>query len=109
MQSVMVFHENAIRVVKDISFRMLISVFGLRLSMSKRLAIVLRDEARTVRTCLAQVNAMIAEMEANDDQMEVYDSLMCLRDSRRIANDKLVGLNDMIAEAEEEINTYEAH
>ncbi|GJS99376.1 peptidyl-prolyl cis-trans isomerase CYP40-like protein [Tanacetum coccineum] len=29
-----VFLENAIRVVKDISFRMLISVFGLRLSMS---------------------------------------------------------------------------
>ncbi|GJS68325.1 hypothetical protein Tco_0682890 [Tanacetum coccineum] len=74
-----------------------------------RLATVLRDEARTVRTCLAHVNAMIAEMEAKDDQMEVYDSLMCLRDSRRIANDKLLGLNDMIAEAEEEISTYEGH
>nr|GEU63641.1 hypothetical protein [Tanacetum cinerariifolium] len=73
------------------------------ISEVRRLATVLRDEARIVRTCLAQVNAMIAELEAKDDQMEVYDSLMCLRDSRRIANDKLLGLNDTIDDGEEEI------
>ncbi|GJU58867.1 hypothetical protein Tco_1236633 [Tanacetum coccineum] len=56
-----------------------------------------------------KVNAMIAEMEAMDDQEEYYDSLMCLRDSRRMGNDKLMGLNEMIYEAEEEINTKEAH
>ncbi|GKB00005.1 hypothetical protein Tco_0827998, partial [Tanacetum coccineum] len=54
------------------------------ISEARRLATALRDEARIVRTCLAQVNAMISEMEAKDDLMEVYDSLMCLRDSRRI-------------------------
>ncbi|GJT99506.1 hypothetical protein Tco_1109845 [Tanacetum coccineum] len=79
------------------------------ISKARRYASVLRDEARTVRACLAQVNAMISEMEAMDDQEEVFDSLMCLRDNRRIANDKLLGLNDMIAEAGEEISTKEAH
>ncbi|GKC31824.1 hypothetical protein Tco_1039118 [Tanacetum coccineum] len=58
------------------------------ISEARRYASVLRDEARTE---------------------EVFDSLMCLRDSRRIANDKLLGLNDMIAEAGEEISTKEAH
>ncbi|GJS74339.1 hypothetical protein Tco_0707180 [Tanacetum coccineum] len=79
------------------------------ISEARRYASVLYDEALTVRTCLAQVNAMISEIEAMDDQEDVFDSLMSLRDSRSITNDKLLGLNDMIAEAEEEISSKEGH
>ncbi|GKB90080.1 hypothetical protein Tco_0962352 [Tanacetum coccineum] len=43
----------------------------------------MRDEAQTTRSCIAQLNVVIAEMEAMEDQEEVYDSLMSLRDARR--------------------------
>nr|GEY21771.1 hypothetical protein [Tanacetum cinerariifolium] len=49
-----------------------------------------------------------SEMEAMNDQEEMYDSLMCVRDSKRIETHKLMGLNEMIAEAEEEISMKEA-
>ncbi|GJX77743.1 hypothetical protein Tco_0324554 [Tanacetum coccineum] len=50
-----------------------------------------------------------SEMEVMDYQEEYYDSLLYLRDSRRMGNDKLIGLNERIAEAEEEMSTLEAH
>ncbi|GJU94974.1 putative ribosomal protein S11, DNA-directed RNA polymerase, RBP11-like dimerization domain protein [Tanacetum coccineum] len=71
--------------------------------------LTIRDEAQTVRSFLAQVNAMIAEMEAMNDQEEYYDSLRSLRDSRRIGNNKLMGLNELIAKAEDEISTKKGH
>ncbi|GJZ53111.1 hypothetical protein Tco_0607996 [Tanacetum coccineum] len=56
-----------------------------------------------------KVNAMIAEMEAMNDQEEYYDSLRSLRDSRRIRNDKVMGLNELIAQAGDDIWTNESH
>nr|GEU80537.1 hypothetical protein [Tanacetum cinerariifolium] len=64
---------------------------------------------KIVRSSLDQVNAMIAEMETMNDQEEYYDSLRSLRDSRRIGNDKLMGLNELFAKAEEDIGTREGH
>ncbi|GKD64708.1 hypothetical protein Tco_1306816 [Tanacetum coccineum] len=61
-----------------------------------------------VRRAIDEIAEFI-EMEAMDDQEEYYDSLLCLRYSRRMGNDKLIGLNERIAEAEEEISTLEAH
>ncbi|GKA03555.1 hypothetical protein Tco_0676336 [Tanacetum coccineum] len=43
------------------------------------------------KNCIGQLNALIAEMEAMEDQDEVYDSLMCLRHDRRDENNKLMG------------------
>ncbi|GJT77659.1 hypothetical protein Tco_1044384 [Tanacetum coccineum] len=80
-----------------------------QIAESMRFVRVLRDEAEIARSCLAQVNAMIAEMEATNDQEEYYDNLRSLRDSRRIGNDKLMGLNELIAQAEEDIFTNESH
>ncbi|GKD51967.1 hypothetical protein Tco_1280943 [Tanacetum coccineum] len=40
---------------------------------------------------------------------EVFDSLMSLREDRRNENDKLLGLNDLIAQALKEIQAKEAH
>nr|GEV54371.1 hypothetical protein [Tanacetum cinerariifolium]GEW26656.1 hypothetical protein [Tanacetum cinerariifolium] len=65
--------------------------------------------AQGARSSLAQVNAMIAEMEAMNDPEEYFDILMCLRDSKRMWNERLMGLNESIAAAEEEINTLEAY
>nr|GEX77543.1 hypothetical protein [Tanacetum cinerariifolium] len=66
------------------------------------------DEAQGVRNCIAQLNVVIAEIEAMEDLDEVYDSLMSLRDTKRAENNKLMLLNDVIAKAEEEIKTQEA-
>ncbi|GJS80300.1 hypothetical protein Tco_0730181 [Tanacetum coccineum] len=66
-------------------------------------------EAQAVMSSLAQVRAMVAEMEAANDPDEHYDSLRCLRGSWRIGEDKLRGLNETIAAAEDEISTLESH
>ncbi|GJS63767.1 hypothetical protein Tco_0678331 [Tanacetum coccineum] len=67
------------------------------------------DEAQTTRNILAKLNAMIVEMEAMEDQDEVYDTLMCLRDDRRGENSKLIVLNDLVVEVEEDIVVKETH
>ncbi|GKG64831.1 hypothetical protein Tco_0665705, partial [Tanacetum coccineum] len=36
----------------------------------------MHDEVQTSRTLLGQMNALIAELEAIEDQREVFDSLM---------------------------------
>ncbi|GKC65971.1 hypothetical protein Tco_1098569 [Tanacetum coccineum] len=76
---------------------------------ARRFANLIRKKARTVRTCITQLNAMISKMEAMDDQEEVYNSLFCLRESKRAKNNKVIGLNKLIAEAEEDISVMEGH
>ncbi|GKA42459.1 hypothetical protein Tco_0735119 [Tanacetum coccineum] len=56
-----------------------------------------------------QLNAMIVEMEAIDDPNEVYDSLKCLREDMLAENDKLMGLNKFVVDAEEDIDMKEGH
>ncbi|GJY96304.1 hypothetical protein Tco_0513214 [Tanacetum coccineum] len=80
-----------------------------QIAEARRYVNVLREEAQTARSCLGQLNAMIAKMEAMDNPKEVYDSLRSLRDNRRSENDKLIGLNEMIALAEEDIGMKEGH
>ncbi|GJX30354.1 hypothetical protein Tco_0238433 [Tanacetum coccineum] len=53
----------------------------------------MREEAPTARNCIAQLTALVAEIEAMDDQEEVFDTLMCLRDDIREENSKLLELN----------------
>ncbi|GJR31485.1 hypothetical protein Tco_1107717 [Tanacetum coccineum] len=48
-------------------------------------------------------------MEALEDQGEVFDTLMGLRDARRVENTKLMGLNDLDTQAEEEIENNKKH
>nr|GEY59357.1 hypothetical protein [Tanacetum cinerariifolium] len=66
------------------------------------------EEAQTARNMIGQLNALIAEMEAFNDQGEVFDILMGLRDDRRVEETKLIGLNDLITQGEEEIEMKEA-
>nr|GEX89692.1 hypothetical protein [Tanacetum cinerariifolium] len=66
------------------------------------------SEAQTARNLIAQLNALIAEMEALGDQGEVFDTLMGLRDDRHVENTKPMGLNELITQAEKEIEMKEA-
>nr|GEU49281.1 hypothetical protein [Tanacetum cinerariifolium] len=66
------------------------------------------EEVLTCRNQTSQLNALIAEMEAFDDPGEVFDTLMGLRDDVRVEDAKLMGLNDLIAQAKEEIEIKEA-
>ncbi|GKE49141.1 hypothetical protein Tco_1480399 [Tanacetum coccineum] len=62
-----------------------------------------------MKVFILQEIAEARQMEAMNDSNECFDSLMCLRDSRRMGNGKLIGLNESIIVAEEEISTLEAH
>nr|GEX19340.1 hypothetical protein [Tanacetum cinerariifolium] len=54
------------------------------------------SEAQTSKNMIGQLTALIAEMEAFEDQGEVFDTLMGLRDDMRIEEAKLAGINDLI-------------
>ncbi|GKB36296.1 hypothetical protein Tco_0881238 [Tanacetum coccineum] len=54
------------------------------------------------------LNALIAEMEAFEDPREVFDTLMRLRNGKNVENSKLIGLNELITQAEEEIEMKKA-
>ncbi|GKD69575.1 hypothetical protein Tco_1323665 [Tanacetum coccineum] len=75
----------------------------------RRFVNCMRDEVQTCRTLIGQLNALIAELEAMEDQGELFDTLMSLRDDRRNENDRLLGFNAKIAKALEEIEIKEAH
>ncbi|GKC84386.1 hypothetical protein Tco_1140103 [Tanacetum coccineum] len=57
---------------------------------------------------IAQLNVLISKMEALEDQGDVFDTLMGLRDDRHGEDTKLGGLNELITQAEEEIEMKEA-
>nr|GFA70611.1 hypothetical protein [Tanacetum cinerariifolium] len=44
---------------------------------------------------IAQLNALIAEIEACEYQGELFDTLMGLKEDRRVEETKLIGLNDL--------------
>nr|GEV48696.1 hypothetical protein [Tanacetum cinerariifolium] len=64
-------------------------------------------EAQTARNCIAQLNALIAEIEDMGDANDVFDTLMCLKDDIPDETTKLMGLNDAIAQAEDKTATKE--
>nr|GEU77682.1 hypothetical protein [Tanacetum cinerariifolium] len=57
---------------------------------------------------IAQSNALIAEIESFDNLGKVFNTLMWLMDDVRVKDAKLMGLNDLIAQAKEEIEMKEA-
>ncbi|GKD07237.1 hypothetical protein Tco_1186922 [Tanacetum coccineum] len=67
----------------------------------------MRDEVATARDCVAQLTALIAKLQAMEDQEKVHDSLFAAKDAKRDEEAKLVALNDVIAEALDEIETLE--
>ncbi|GJS85784.1 hypothetical protein Tco_0752325 [Tanacetum coccineum] len=80
-----------------------------KLAESRRFVNRMREEADTLNDCIAQLTVVIAELQAIADQDEVHDSLLAAKDAKRSEQSKLVALNDVIAEALEEIETQEAN
>ncbi|GJT51677.1 hypothetical protein Tco_0977834 [Tanacetum coccineum] len=70
---------------------------------------VMHEQAQSSRNRLAQLNAMISEMEAMNDPEEFYDALFSLRGDKRDEYNTLMAINDVIVEAEEKLITKEAH
>ncbi|GJY83509.1 hypothetical protein Tco_0496885 [Tanacetum coccineum] len=68
----------------------------------------MHEEANISWNLIEQLNALITKMKALEDQREMFETLMDLRDDREAANTKLLGLNALITQAEEEIETKEA-
>ncbi|GKE65892.1 hypothetical protein Tco_1520053 [Tanacetum coccineum] len=65
----------------------------------------MRDEADAIRSCIAQTNDVIAELQAMKDQDEVHDSLLASKDAKRGEESKLLALHEVIDEAMEEIES----
>ncbi|GJS15573.1 hypothetical protein Tco_0410045 [Tanacetum coccineum] len=80
-----------------------------QIAETRRFINVMREEAHSSRNRLAQLNAMISEMEAMNDPEEFYDALFCLRDDKRVEYNTLMEINDVIGMAEEKLTKKEAH
>nr|GEZ57484.1 hypothetical protein [Tanacetum cinerariifolium] len=74
--------------------------------------IALSDETavpRYMKNCIAQLTAVIAELQAMKDQDEVHDNLLVAKDAKRGEQGKLTAFNDVIDDALDEIETQEAN
>ncbi|GJY74072.1 hypothetical protein Tco_0478503 [Tanacetum coccineum] len=80
-----------------------------QIAETRRFINVVREQAHSLRTRLAQLNAMISEIEAMNDPEEFYDALFFLRDDKRVEYNMLMAINDVIAKAKEKLTTKEAH
>nr|GEY02835.1 hypothetical protein [Tanacetum cinerariifolium] len=55
-----------------------------QIAKTRRFINVMRKQAHSSKNRLAQLNAIILEMEAMNDPEEFYDVLFCLRDDKRV-------------------------
>ncbi|GJW82624.1 hypothetical protein Tco_0155769 [Tanacetum coccineum] len=68
-----------------------------------------RAEAQTARNNLGQLRAMLAELEAVNDNGETKDPKLCLRADIHEEESRLEELEDVIVAAEDRIQSKEAH
>ncbi|GJW20858.1 hypothetical protein Tco_0031480 [Tanacetum coccineum] len=78
-----------------------------KISESRRFVTRMHEEAETVRGCIAQLTALVAELQAMENEDEVYNSLLAAKDAKRGEESKLLALNDVIAEALDDIEILE--
>nr|GEV79221.1 hypothetical protein [Tanacetum cinerariifolium] len=78
-----------------------------KIAENRRFVKRMRDEAETVRGYIGQLTAVVAELQAMEDQDEVHDSLLAAKDAKRGEESKLSTLNDVIAEVLNDIETLE--
>ncbi|GKC66888.1 hypothetical protein Tco_1099486 [Tanacetum coccineum] len=83
--------------------------FNQQIADRRRFINRMREEVQPSRNLIAQLIAYIAELEAFEDPGEVFDTLMCLMDDRRAEETKLADLNELITQAEEEIEAKNTH
>nr|GFA26055.1 hypothetical protein [Tanacetum cinerariifolium] len=83
--------------------------FGQQIEDMRGFVTHIRKEAHTSRNCIAQLTALVHEIEAIDDEENMFDTLICLRDDTWDENNKLMELNRFIAQVEERIAIKEEH
>ncbi|GJY79012.1 hypothetical protein Tco_0484813 [Tanacetum coccineum] len=57
-----------------------------QIAETRRFINIMCEETQTARNCIAQLNALIAKIEAIGDADDAFDTLMCLRDEIRDEN-----------------------
>nr|GEU84933.1 hypothetical protein [Tanacetum cinerariifolium] len=62
----------------------------------------MREEVDAIRSCIAQMTAVIAELQDMEDQDEVHDSLLDAKDAKHDEESKLLALHEVIVVALEE-------
>ncbi|GJR76768.1 hypothetical protein Tco_0089133 [Tanacetum coccineum] len=83
--------------------------FGQQIEDMRGFVTRMREEAHTSRNCIAQLTALVAEIEAIDDEEDMFDTLMCLGDDIQDENNKLLELNGFFVQVEERIAMKEEH
>nr|GEW00901.1 hypothetical protein [Tanacetum cinerariifolium] len=80
-----------------------------KIAESRRFVECMRSGVATSRDCIAQLNVVVAEFEATENQKQVHDSRLAAKDARRGEQGRLDGLNEMIDDALEEIEKLETN
>nr|GFB44937.1 hypothetical protein [Tanacetum cinerariifolium] len=80
-----------------------------KIAESNRFVERMRSEVATSRDCIAQLNVVVAEFEAMENQEEVHDSWLAAKDARKGEQGRLDGLNEVIDDALEEIEKLETN
>ncbi|GJR41656.1 hypothetical protein Tco_1309759 [Tanacetum coccineum] len=78
-----------------------------KIAETRRFVTRMREEADTIRGCIAQMTALVAELQAMENDDEVYNALLAAKDAKRGEESKLLALTELIAEALEDIHTLE--
>ncbi|GJV24183.1 hypothetical protein Tco_1376878 [Tanacetum coccineum] len=78
---------------------------GQKVAETRRFVNRMREEAKAIRSCIAQTTAVIVELQAMEDQNEVHDSLLAVKDAKHGEESKLLALHKVITEALEEIES----
>nr|GEV47455.1 hypothetical protein [Tanacetum cinerariifolium] len=69
--------------------------FGQQIKDMRGFVTLIRKEAHTSRNCIAQLTALVAKIEAIDDEEDMFDTLIYLRDDTQDENNKLMELNSV--------------
>ncbi|GKD81523.1 hypothetical protein Tco_1348362, partial [Tanacetum coccineum] len=54
-----------------------------KVAETRRFVNRMREEEEAIRSCIAQMTAVIAELQAMEDQNEVHDSWLAVKDAKR--------------------------
>nr|GEW19049.1 hypothetical protein [Tanacetum cinerariifolium] len=78
-----------------------------KIAETRRFVTRMHEEANTVKGCIAQMTTLVVVLQAMENQDEIYNGLLAVKDAKRGEESKLVALNDLIAEALDDINILE--
>nr|GEV86404.1 peptidase C48, SUMO/sentrin/Ubl1 [Tanacetum cinerariifolium] len=78
-----------------------------KIAESRRFVTLMHEESNIIMACIAQMTALVAELQAMENEDEVYNALLAAKDAKRGEESKLLALTELIVEALEDIHTLE--